>query len=80
MIVSIPSSYFTPPQTVGEVNHDDGINTVILFHSPQGQGGIQLGIYLELLCNPVTFEKNCGTNVSNHNFPFISDHVGLIFS
>ena len=53
MTVSIPPSYFTPLQTVGEVNYDDGIVTVILNHSPRGQGGTQLWIYPKIWWYPV---------------------------
>ena len=45
MTVSIRSSYLTPPLVRGGVKWDDGNDTVILFDSPQGQGGAQLGIY-----------------------------------
>ena len=47
----ILSSYLTPPIVRGGVKQDDGNDTVILFHSPQGQGGPQLGIYQKFFCN-----------------------------
>ena len=41
MAVSIQSSYLTPFETVGGVKYDDGIHTIILFHSPRGCGKLK---------------------------------------
>ena len=44
MTEMVPSSYFTPPQTLGEVKWDDGIITVILFHFPNSLRGSEIWV------------------------------------
>ena len=56
-----------------QVKYVDGIVTVILFHSPQGQGGPQLGIYqeclqilsLKLTCTYTTYSLNTHRILAN---------------